>query len=403
MLIAWDCVKKYCSSASRPVKPLPVGLSLFGSTALSRSLTFSSTKRRLRIGSVLTVPSSRSVLTVERACVTASTPVSDARPRPRTAGRAESANGPRRRSSVVRSGAAARRSASAGVCCVGGRAEVGQRRAQLAQERRQLADRSRRARCLRCADAVVVSPASLTKRATSPRLRATPASTRSASCVSCCRVWRLEARIFEHAIGLAQRRHGAADRRLEVVAARREARAELGQDQPEALARGAAQDVEHEVGRDRRGGLVDRDRLRRGLGRRAGLAVEVVLADQRLRLDLAEDVLAKAGELRPRDGDRDERAGRPALHVQALDAADRHARRAQVRADRQPEGVVEHDGVALLVARARDGRRQRRDRRGGDGREHEPEDDDAATEESTNAGHGPIGVWDRSQFRPGST
>ena len=65
MLIACDWTKKYCSSASRPVKPAPVGLSRFGSMARPRSLTSSSTKRRLRIGSVLAVPSERSCLTVE--------------------------------------------------------------------------------------------------------------------------------------------------------------------------------------------------------------------------------------------------------------------------------------------------------------------------------------------------
>ena len=122
----------------------------------------------------------------------------------------------------------------------------------------------------------------------------------------------------EHAIGLAQRRHAAADRRLEVVAARGQAHPELREDEPEALAGGAAQDAEHDVGRDRRRGLLDRDGLRRRLRRLAGIAVEVVLADERLRLDLAEDVLAKAGEVRARDLDRRERAGRRALDVEAL-------------------------------------------------------------------------------------
>ena len=74
----------------------------------------------------------------------------------------------------------------------------------------------------------------------------------------------------------------------QVLRAAGQAGAELGEDQAEALAVGAAHHVVDQVGRDRRGGLVDRDRVvRQLLLRAAGLAVDVVLADQRLLADVA--------------------------------------------------------------------------------------------------------------------
>ena len=61
---------------------------------------------------------------------------------------------------------------------------------------------------------------------------------------------------------LVSRRPGCARSQhlLEVVRAAGQAGAELGEDQPEALAVGPPHDVVDQVGRDRRGGLVDRDR-----------------------------------------------------------------------------------------------------------------------------------------------
>jgi hypothetical protein len=197
----------------------------------------------------------------------------------------------------------------------------------------------------------------------------------------------------QHAVGLAQRRHAAADRRLQVVAAGAQALAELGQDDPEALARGAAEDVEHDVRRDRAGGLLDGDRPRRGLRRGAAVAVEEVLADQRLRLDLAEDVPAKAREARLVDPHGRQRARGRALDVEVGDPADVDAVGAQVGVLGQPEGVVEHDRVAVAVALA--GPRGRDGERGGGARGEQRQED------RERSPHGPIGTCEGSQLKSG--
>ncbi len=290
----------------------------------------------------------------------------------------------------MRSGADRRRSRSAGVCSlavVPRSASVGR---SSRRKRGSLAtvDRSAPARL---AEASVVSAASWTKRPTLRRLRARPARTVSASRVSWRKVLRLASRMLQDLVGLAQRRDGAAQRRLDVLAAGGDADPELGEQEPEALARGPAQDVEHEVGRDRARGLLDGDRARRRAGLPSRVAVEVVLADERLRLDLAEDVLVEAGEARQRDGDRRERAGRRALDVELLDLADDDPLGAQVRALGEAEGVVEHDRVALVVRRAGRGHRERRgarDRERQQGDEQPPD-------------HGPIGTWEASQLKSG--
>ena len=84
-------------------------------------------------------------------------------------------------------------------------------------------------------------------------------------------------------------------------AAAGDARAELVDDDPQPLALGLAQDVVDEVGRDRRRRLRDRDRAPRLelLPRRARVAVEEVLADQRLRARLAVHVARAASRSRP--------------------------------------------------------------------------------------------------------
>ena len=110
----------------------------------------------------------------------------------------------------------------------------------------------------------------------------------------------LRRELGEHAVGLAQRRAGAADDVVDVLGAARDAGAELVEDDPQALAVRAPQHVVDEVDGDRRRRLLDRDRraVRELLGGGAGLAVDVVLADQRLRARLAGDVLAQRAEAR---------------------------------------------------------------------------------------------------------
>ena len=255
MLIACDWTKKYCSSASRPVKPPPVGLSRLGSTARPRSLRSSSTKRRLRIGSVLAVPSARSWLTVERASLAALMPVSR--------GAAEAAHRGSRRvrertqalQQLGQVGRGAAQVAQRRRLQPGGRAEIGERRAQLAQEAGQLVDR--RAQRARAAGRDLRRRARLAHEA---RDVTTVAGDPDERAVGVARELVDRAPVgvedAEHPVGLAQRRNRPTQRRLQVLAARAQARSQLAEDQPEALARGAAQDVQHEVGRDRPGGLL---------------------------------------------------------------------------------------------------------------------------------------------------
>ena len=125
----------------------------------------------------------------------------------------------------------------------------------------------------------------------------------------------LVAEDLEHLARLAQAGMGALEDLLEVLRAAGEAGAELGEDQPEALAVGTAHDVAEEVLRHDRRGLLDRHAaaVLQLLGRRARLAVDVVLADQRLRADAALGVGAEGVEARLGDLDLDERlrAARP--------------------------------------------------------------------------------------------
>ena len=102
----------------------------------------------------------------------------------------------------------------------------------------------------------------------------------------------------QHPRGLAQAGVGAAERLREVLRPAREPGAQRRDDQAEALAVRAAHDVVDQVGGDRGGGLLHRHGAALGqlLGRAAGLAVHEVLADQRLRLDVAGRVRAEVVE-----------------------------------------------------------------------------------------------------------
>ena len=126
----------------------------------------------------------------------------------------------------------------------------------------------------RSAEACAVSLASTTKRPTSLRLAARSPTTLSALTVRSARTCSARPSVREDLVGLAQRRAGAADRGVEVVGVAGHAGAERADDEAQALAVGAAQDVVDEVGRDRRGRAADRDaraRLELLLGRaRAG-------------------------------------------------------------------------------------------------------------------------------------
>ena len=81
----------------------------------------------------------------------------------------------------------------------------------------------------------------------------------------------LAAQDRDRLVGLAQRRVGAADDLVQVLRAAGQAGAELGEDDPEALAVGAAHDVLDQVERHRRRGLLDRECARRRAARCAPL------------------------------------------------------------------------------------------------------------------------------------
>ena len=101
---------------------------------------------------------------------------------------------------------------------------------------------------------------------------------------------------------LLERRVRAPDDLVQLLRPARQADAELGQEQPEALPVRPPHDARDQVGRDRRARPLDRDRAALGklLLRRADLAVDVVLADQRLVADAALGVGAERVEARAR-------------------------------------------------------------------------------------------------------
>ena len=158
---------------------------------------------------------------------------------------------------------------------------------------------------------------------------------------------------------LAQRRVGAADHAVQLLRAAGQAGAQLRDDQPEALAVGAAHHVVDQVGRDRRRRALGRDPPPVGdpLGRLPEVAVEEVLADQRLLAHVAARVLAQRVEARHVDLGLHHRAvglGPGDLEVGGLARLD--ATDLQVAALGQAEGVVHLDldrpqRVGSLLAR----------------------------------------------------
>ena len=144
--------------------------------------------------------------------------------------------------------------------------------------------------------------------------------------------------------------------------------AELVEDDPQPLAVGAAHDVGQQVGRDRRGRALDGDGVARLelLGRLAGRAVDVVLADQRLRPRLAGGVGAQRAEAVLGELEVDERLVALVVQPQLRDRPRPHAGDLDVAALDEPERVVELDGelrAALLLGA---GRRERVGARAGE-------------------------------------
>ena len=201
---------------------------------------------------------------------------------------------------------------------------------------------------------------------------------------------RLAAEDAQRLARLAQAGRGAPDGVVEVVRAPGQACAELADDQAQAVAEGPPQDVVDQVEPDRRAGLADRDApaVRYPARRGARLAVDEVLADERLRADLAAGVRAQVGQaglghLRVDDRER----VRLALEVDVLGRAGAHSGDLEVAALGEAEGVVEHDLVGLgpvVAARGAEGERPRD--AGGDHRR-----------DCEEALHGPTALWLGSQ------
>jgi hypothetical protein len=181
----------------------------------------------------------------------------------------------------------------------------------------------------------------------------------------------------QHLVGLAQGRDRAADGVVEVLGVARDGRAELGDDVAQALAVGAAQDVVDEVRRDRARGALDADHvaLVELAARLAGLAVDVVLADERLRGDVARRVRAQGAEALLGDVEADDRVLGLAVEVELRDLARADAGDLEVAALDQAERVVELDLelLALLVL----GRAAGEQHEAGGGRDERDDGDDA--------------------------
>ena len=160
------------------------------------------------------------------------------------------------------------------------------------------------------------SPASRTNRATSRRRRASAPTTVSASTITRSIVSRLPCQDPQGLVRLAQAGMGAAQHLAQVARPAGQARAELADDEAEAVRVRAPDDVVDQVERDRRARLRERDPppVRDPLRRRPGLAVHEVLADERLGPDLAVRVAPEIGEAGLRDLGRHDRVLRgPAL------------------------------------------------------------------------------------------
>ena len=209
----------------------------------------------------------------------------------------------------------------------------------------------------RDAETSAARPVSLIQRDTSAFSRSSGAITVSASRMkfSMIRFWRprmLSTRVVS-------RRPGCARRTTSRRSSGRPARpgAELGQDQPEPLAVGRRMMFWTRstgiVAAVCSTGTVPVPSVGQAAVGASGLAVDEVLADQRLRPDLAGRVLAEVRD--PRLGhlggdDRVRRLALPLLEVEARGRAGLDAADAEVAAVHEAEGVVEDEPVADRVA-----------------------------------------------------
>ena len=143
-------------------------------------------------------------------------------------------------------------------------------------------------------------PALSMKWTTSSRRLASWAKIASALVLSSAIVVVLVAEDVEHLLELLERRGAGANRGVQVLGVAVERGAELVDQELEAVLERLAQGVLREVGLDR--GLVAGrgDRPVQRLGRGAGLAVQEVLGDQRLRLRGAARIGLELGEARSR-------------------------------------------------------------------------------------------------------
>ena len=207
----------------------------------------SSTSRRFMPTGRTAFASARRSAITGRASVTAGVPVLAASPSESTAGIAACENGPRRRTTLLMSGARAPRSDEHRRRLVGERAEPLHRRLELVQERRQRLDVVGRARPRRSAVALATSLELRIALATRARSRASGARIVSELTASCSSTRVLLGQDLEHLVGLAQRRVGAPDDLVEVRAAAREPGAELVEDQRQPLALGLAHRVADQV------------------------------------------------------------------------------------------------------------------------------------------------------------
>ncbi len=195
----------------------------------------------------------------------------------------------------------------------------------------------------------------------------------------------------QHLVDLAQRRVGAADDLVEVGAAAGDARAELVEDDRQARLLRLARDVVDQVEVDRLARVLDRQqvlalalavldllqlrgRLRGGLSRLRRLALDELLADQRLRADHALGVAAEVLVALVLDVEHDD--GLEVVRdVERVDLADLDAGHLHVLAGDDEARAVEDgaDLVALVVS----AREQHDHHRGGD-REHERDGGDGS-------------------------
>ena len=280
-------------------------------------------------------------------------PTSPASPSERTAGRLASENGPTRVKKVSRSGAARWRSASSGVCSSASsprRAIVGRSSSRNSGKRWKFARSSLR----RVAEISAASPASRTQRTTSrlffssslmtvsesvmkflmtlfwsPRMRSTFEVSRRPGCARRSTSWRSSgrpARPVPSSVTISRKRSRYGRRMMSLT-----------------MSVGIVEEV---------CSTGTMPPVGEPLVRLAGLAVHVVLADQRLRPDLAARVLAEVAEARLRDLDGHDRLGRLALLLLDLEVrrlAGVHAAHAEVAALDESERVVELDLVGLAL------------------------------------------------------